>query len=163
MNCKRVIGGGLTCMATLALASTTSLEFTIAGQSFTTGGYAWVGAFGFAGNCGLANTGLELVTPGPYQGTLPGTVGPPSGRYVTGGFAGSSGTSAGSREALPAFLAFSGPEIWLSDAAGLERLTFNSTLQRTEIAIPTPGGSPLLASGLAAVLVRTRRRRFRAR
>jgi hypothetical protein len=138
-----------------------SMAFTIAGQSFTTGAYAWVGGYGFEGGCGPAGTGLELVTPGQYQGGMfPGTIGPPRGAYVTGGFAGLWGASAGWRDALPAVLTFAGPEIWLADTAGLERLTFTSTLQRTAdpIPIPTPLSGVLLANGLVAALVRARRR-----
>lgn len=135
-----------------------SLEFTIAGHSFATGAYTWVGAYGFAGDCGPANTGLELVTPGLYLGTLPGTIGAPRGKYATGGFAGLSGPSAAWRDALPAVLAFAGPEIWLSDASGTERLTFTSTLQRTVNAIPAPSLAVVLATGLAAALARARRR-----
>jgi hypothetical protein len=135
----------------------TSLQFSIGGQSFTTGAYTWVGAYGFAGACGPATTGLELVTPGVYEGTLPGTVGQPRGRYITGGFAGLSGASAGWRDALPAVLAFAGPEIWLSDADGLERLTFTATLQRTPSPIPAPIAAVLLATGVVAALARTRR------
>jgi hypothetical protein len=140
-----------------------SLGFTIAGQPFTTNAYTWVGAYGFSGGCGPSNVCLELVTPGPYVGTpLPGSSGPPLGAYATGGFAGLWGSSVGWRTALPQVLAFGGPEIWLTDAQGSQRLTFSSTLQRSDAdvaPVPTPAAGVLLGLAAGVSLLRRRPRR----